>query len=187
MPLVHGKSEKAFKQNVRTLTKEIGTSPHVQSRKQALAISFAEKRRARADGGAVFEGPIVSTVPGRTDKHAMDVPSGAYFLPAETISHLGQNNTLAGLKKADEMFGPNSKHAVQGQRYMAKGGKVSSHIGSATPVNGAGGEYVISPAVVLAIGHGDIKKGHQWLDRWVLAQRKKHIKTLRGLAPPAKD
>jgi hypothetical protein len=44
MPLVSGSSPGAFKQNVRTLMGEIGKSPHVQSREQALAIAYAKQR-----------------------------------------------------------------------------------------------------------------------------------------------
>jgi hypothetical protein len=51
MPLEHSSSPAAFKRNVSTLMGEIGKSPHVQSRDQALAIAYATKRRGRADGG----------------------------------------------------------------------------------------------------------------------------------------
>jgi len=46
MPLKSGKSKKAFKMNVETLMGEVGKSPHVQSREQALAIAYAKKREA---------------------------------------------------------------------------------------------------------------------------------------------
>jgi hypothetical protein len=48
VPLVRGKSAGAFNKNVSTLMGEVGESPHVQSRKQALAIAYSEKRRAAA-------------------------------------------------------------------------------------------------------------------------------------------
>jgi hypothetical protein len=41
--------------------------------------------------------------------------------------------------------------------------------------------------MISVIGHGNIKHGHETLDKWVLKKRKEHIKTLKGLAPPAKD
>ena len=56
MPLQHSKSPKAFKSNVKTLMGEVGESPHVQSRKQALAIAYETQRRAgkkKARGGEV--------------------------------------------------------------------------------------------------------------------------------------
>jgi hypothetical protein len=57
MPLVSGSSPGAFKQNVRTLMGEVGKSPHVQSRQQALAIAYSKQRTGRADGGAVLHHP----------------------------------------------------------------------------------------------------------------------------------
>ena len=56
MPLEHGKGDAAFKRNVGTLMGEVGKSPHVQSRDQALAIAYAVKRRGHADGGPAIAG-----------------------------------------------------------------------------------------------------------------------------------
>src|SRR5215831_16340616 len=53
MPLESGSSEGAFKRNVSTLMGEIGKSPHVQSRAQALAIAYSKQRSGRAPGGYV--------------------------------------------------------------------------------------------------------------------------------------
>ncbi len=47
MPLKHSSSKKAFKSNVKTLMGEVGKSPHVQSKAQALAIAYSEKRRGK--------------------------------------------------------------------------------------------------------------------------------------------
>ena len=44
MPLKSGKSKKAFKANVKTLMNEVGKSPHVQSKAQALAIAYSKKK-----------------------------------------------------------------------------------------------------------------------------------------------
>ncbi len=174
MPLIKSKSQPAFVKNLKAELKA------GKPRAQSLAIAYAMKRRARASGGPVFEGPIVSSVPGRTDHLAADVGQNSYVIPAETVSHLGQSNTLAGLKKLEGMFGRNSKYG----RGLATGGSPSA---PGVPVNLAGGEYVISPEIVARIGGGDPKKGHAWLDKWVMSQRKKHIKTLRNLAGPAHD
>jgi hypothetical protein len=59
MPLVSGSSPEAFRQNVSTLMGEIGKSPHVQSREQALAIAYAKQRRGRAEGGDVGGSTLV--------------------------------------------------------------------------------------------------------------------------------
>jgi hypothetical protein len=50
----------------------------------------------------------------------------------------------------------------------------------------AGGEVILHPEAVEEIGHGNMKHGHDHLDKWVVEQRKKSIKTLRKLKPPVK-
>lgn len=141
--------------------------------RQAIAIALDVARRARrADGGKVHTGPITGDTPGRTDVHKMNVPDGAYVIPADIVSHMGENNTEAGLARLEHQFGGKS-------RTYAKGGSV--------PVITASGEFVISPDKVKEIGGGDLDRGHKILDRFVLLMRQKHIQTLRGLAPPAKD
>lgn len=60
--------------------------------------------------------------------------------------------------------------------------------GNHTPVDVmlSGGEYVIHPDVVRAIGKGSLKNGHAVLDAYVMHARKKEIETQRKLPPPAK-
>lgn len=136
----------------------------------------------RARGGKVHVGPIRAPHPGRTDTQEMKVPDGAYVLPSETISHLGQNNSEAGLRVAEHLFGPNGTLA----EHKSAGGKTSA-AGKPVDCVTAGGEYVIGPDVVRAIGGGDIDRGHKILDHFVMGQRKAHIRALASLAPPAKD
>lgn len=140
----------------------------------------------RASGGKVHVGPIRTRHPGRTDTEEMKVPDGAYVLPSETISHLGQNNSEAGLRIADQMFGPKSSLAQSASTARAKGGATSSQ-GKPVDCITAGGEYVIEPDIVRAIGGGDIDHGHKILDQFVMGQRKAHIQALASLAPPARD
>lgn len=198
MPLIKSKSDKAFKTNVKTLMGEVGKSPHIKSRDQALAIAYATKRRARAAGGQVHIGSIVSEVPGRTDHHPMAVPSGAYVIPAEAVSNLGENNTLAGLRKLEAMLegSPAQIRAAFGvpERPLkfARGGKTRNNAnslshGEPVPINAAGGEFVIPPDKVALLGWGDVGTGHRNLDKWVMQRRKNHIQTLKRLPPPAKD
>lgn len=199
MPLIKSKSEKAFKTNVKTLMGEVGESPHVKTRDQALAIAYATKRRARAAGGQVHIGSIVSDVPGRTDHHPMEVPSGAYVIPAEAVSNLGENNTLAGLRQLEGMLegSPAQVRAAFGVterplRTFARGGKTGNNTnglgtGEPVPINAAGGEFVIPPDKVALLGWGDVEAGHRNLDKWVMKRRKNHIQTLKRLPPPAKD
>jgi hypothetical protein len=51
----------------------------------------------------------------------------------------------------------------------------------------AGGEFILTPEEVELFGDGDLDAGHRALDAFVKSQRKKHIKTLQKLPPPAKD
>ena len=191
MPLIKSGSKQAFEKNVGTLMKDVGKSPHVQSRAQALAIAFATKRRARAEGGAVHIGPISSTVPGRTDDHPIDVAAGSYVIPAEAVSNLGENNTNAGMVKLDEVMNSSPEEirrffGATSPPSRASGGRADS-TGEPVPINAAGGEFVVPPKIVSIVGGGDVKHGHATLDAWVMKRRQNHIKTLRGLAPPAKD
>jgi hypothetical protein len=51
----------------------------------------------------------------------------------------------------------------------------------------AGGEYAIPPSVVASLGGGDITRGHDLLDNFVVLARKDLIKTLQKLPGPKKD
>jgi hypothetical protein len=46
MPLKRGKSNATREANARTLIAEVGKSPHVKSKAQAIAISYAVQRRS---------------------------------------------------------------------------------------------------------------------------------------------
>ncbi len=192
MPLNKSGTKTAFKENVKTLLGEVGQSPHVQSRSQALAVAYS-LRKQRADGGGVHVGPISSTVPGRTDDHPMDVASGSYVIPSECVSNLGENNTNAGMVKLHEVLSgtPEQIRKFFGAKPPARavGGKTERYNGeiSPVPINAAGGEFIVPPNIISIVGYGDLKQGHATLDKWVMSKRKQHIKTLRGLSPPAKD
>ena len=56
-------------------------------------------------------GPIHSSVAGRTDHLPMKVPSGAYVLPADIVSALGEGNTMAGFKVIKSIFNAPSVRA----------------------------------------------------------------------------
>ena len=47
LPLKKSSSKKAFRANVEQLMSDVGKSPHVQSKAQALAIAYSEKERAK--------------------------------------------------------------------------------------------------------------------------------------------
>lgn len=66
------------------------------------ALPWYVRNEARS---MLHTGPIKSPVAGRTDHIPLKVPSGSYVLPADHVSHMGQNNTEAGLLRAAHMFG----------------------------------------------------------------------------------
>jgi len=118
---------------------------------------------------------VVGDTGGRADKVDTSVPDGTYVIPSETVSHLGENNTMAGMKVLQKMF----PHSSPKKARRAEGG--------AMPVAIADGEFCVSPEDVSRIGGGDIEHGHRVLDNWVMQMRKDHIKTLSRLDPPVKD
>lgn len=181
--------------------------------KQAIAVALSTARKyGKAGGGASTianmamkgstiklgrEGILNSTIPGRTDKLPMKVKAGSYVLPADIPSALGQGNTLAGGEILKKMFntGPYGMAPMKGgrgsirPRLKADGGEAEppedegdDHV----PIIAAGGEYIIPPEVVQDIGHGNMKAGHDVLDKFVLKIRKHHIETLKKLPGPKK-
>lgn len=152
-------------------------------------------------------GPIHSSVAGRTDHLPMHVPSGSYVIPADIISAMGEGNTMAGFKKAKIIFGgtPYSGKTepyggVKGAPYGMAGGPYGSSGGPYSPprlaeggdvppvpIIAAGGEYVLSPAQVRAVGDGDMELGHKVLDEFVKRMRAETINTLKKLPGPKKD
>lgn len=143
-------------------------------------------------------GPIHSPVAGRTDHLPMNVPSGSYVIPADIISAMGEGNTMAGFKIARRMFSSHPYWQESKQPYqsgaMPYGGGTTpygAHMaeGGTAPVEivAAGGEYVIHPKDVTALGGGDIDHGHAILDNFVTGYRKKTIDTLKKLPGPKRD
>lgn len=261
MPLDNSGTNAAFKRNVSTLMDEVGESPHVQSRAQALAIAYS-KKRGRAIGGSVVDapdssvtgmvppmslgspsplppmgvaggvqqmagggglmgvapgpkirapnmtkGPILSTVPGRTDAHQTHVPSGSYVIPADIVSGRGQGNTLAGADTLQKLFkmgpygsslsGPygSKAPAIKMGKKLADGGVAPEEEEAPQEeqeeipvrVNLAGGEIVVPPENLMEIVHGDLKRAHEIMDAWVIAERKALRKTLAKLPGPVKE
>lgn len=162
----------------------------------------------------IHSGPIRAPVAGRTDHLPIHVPAGAYVIPADIISGMGEGNTDAGFKVAKTIFsapfyggapkaqpygGPTSPYGQNPKRpygqtvaspygmglpAKAEGGEVEEE---AAPIVAAGGEYVIHPEDVRWIGGGDLDAGHQQLDAFVKLYRKNLIDTLKKLPGPKKD
>jgi hypothetical protein len=202
MPLQHGSSQKTISNNIR----EMIHAGHPQD--QAVAAALNTARNTKAQGGhtvttqtnmptpkiKAHSGPIHSLVAGRTDHLPMHVASGAYVIPADIISAMGEGNTMAGFKSAKQVFGggPYASGGIYGQGKTPYGAEMPKAGGGAVdnevvPIVAAGGEYVIHPMDVVRIGGGDLDYGHKILDSFVKKMRAKTIDTLKKLPGPKKD
>ena len=169
MPLKQGSSQKTISANIAEMVR----AGHPQN--QAIAAALSSARKKRAAGGAVSDkihvGPIHSPVAGRTDHLPVNVPSGSYVIPADIISAMGEGNTMAGFRVANNVFG------------MQEAGDQPP-----TEVIVAGGEYIITPENVRdRVGGGDIDRGHKNLDDFILRYREMTVQTLKNLPGPKKD
>lgn len=157
-------------------------------------------QRAAAQRLSFAGGMLNSPVPGRTDKLNLTVPAGSYVVPSSVVSFLGQDNSMAGAGVLDAMFsmGPGgtklSRHRFRSPRArmgrrspkpFAEGGDVNG-AGEPTPIQAAGGEYIIPPEALLE-KFGDLDYAHKVMDQFVHQTRQKHIKTLKKLPGPERD
>ena len=167
-----------------------------------MPYSMAEpwfERKAPISAYAPTSGFYNTAGPGRTDNIGNLVPSGAYILPADVVSGLGEGNSLAGKSVIDKMFHsepqgieapklthgrgvgiPSAPREFSEKNGFAKGG-TAKHV----PIITAGGEYMLTPEVIIK-KFGSLDRGHKILDSWVLHMRKKNIKDLKGLKGPVK-
>lgn len=160
-------------------------------------------------------GLVGSAIPGRTDRLDKNVLSGSYVIPADVVAGLGEGNTLAGAHLTEMMFGtgPHGVHMPRGgggrgapsppsafheqQSYSAGGEVGPGQVG----ITVAGGEVILPPHVIAyhpklgGLNPADtnpqhykkaLKHGHDILDKFVVNERSKHIKTLKGLPAPKK-
>ncbi len=187
----------------------------VKNPKQAVAIAMNMARRhGRAYGGqAPFTGQspwwvrseargmthvgaIHGAVAGRTDHVPLSVPNGAYVLPAEHVSHIGEGNTMAGFRHLNRMFPithgrgapspPGAPRPLSPGKSLFKAGGVVGEGDDGVEIMAASGEYVIDPEEVREIGNGNIGHGHDVLDAWVNKLKDEQISVLKKLPGPAK-
>lgn len=133
-----------------------------------------------------------SSVPGRTDKLPLKVPSGSYVLPADVVAGLGQGNSNAGAQSIIKSITSGKFKAPKLpigklKKMPFKSGFAFGGTIKEVPIMAAGGEVVIHPEGVADIGHGDLDHGHRFLDDWVVEQRRKQIKQLKTLKPPVRE
>lgn len=130
--------------------------------------------------GGIVTGPLHSDVPGRTDALPIDVPEGSYVIPADVVSALGQGNTAAGQKAVSALT---KRKGMVRHKAIPRPTKAD---GGAIPIAAAGGEHVIPPADVSALGDGDMELGHEILDEFVKTIRAEYTKHLASLPGPRK-
>jgi hypothetical protein len=203
MPLSPGHDRATVSKNIR----EMVAAGYPQ--KQAVAASLDNARRhpraaRRAVGGLAPEyignwwepkpndpmiehGLITGQTPGRADRRDFQVPSGAYVIPADIVSGLGEGNTLAGAAKLDGMFANELQNEVpEDDKPGLRLGGIPRMPGAPVPVRLSDGEYVVSPKHVAALGFGNLRHGHNTLDSYIRQMRPEHIKTLKKLPGPVK-
>lgn len=147
-----------------------------------IADGHPEQFAMQEQQGVLHAGPLKSQVPGRTDQLPISVARGAFVIPADVVSALGEGNTEAGNNILDQMF------SAHGSTDALRPRSSNTHRfaqGGVVPIIAAGGEYVVDPESVANIGGGDMEAGHQIMDQFVKNVRAKTIKLLQSLPPPA--
>ena len=167
---------------------------------QGMEDPWFEKREA-SNIAAYHPGGLYNTAgAGRTDNITNLVPAGAYVMPADVVSGLGEGNTLAGAAVLDKMFhsmphGVEAPHITHGRGVgipssprpfnenteFAKGG----HTNVKVPIVAAGGEFVVHPSAIIK-KFGSLKRGHQVLDKFVVHVRNKTANEMKRLPGPQK-
>jgi len=161
---------------------------------------WTRQEARQADTSNMGGGFLAGTTGGRADSIKTAAPGGAYVLPADVIAGLGDGNSLAGARVMDEILrsgphgtpqvrqgrgmGPPRPPSMRGEGSFYRAGGIKSSPEAPTPVKLSHGEYLVAPHHVLAIGGGDMEKGHRVLDHFVMAVRQRYAKRLQSLPPP---
>jgi hypothetical protein len=149
-----------------------------------------------------------SSIPGRTDRIPMRAAPGSYVLPADVVSGLGQGNTHAGARMWGQAIMAAAGPAGASTMGMRRGSipkatvprkMTSGTLGTLTkgfaqggetdddgyvPIVTAGGEMLIDPEIVAALGNGSEMLGKRTLAQSVLKVRKQVIDDLKKLPRP---
>ena len=113
---------------------------------------------------------------GQDDNVHVDLPHGSFVLDANTVSAVGDGNSVAGKKKIREML--NQLNAGIGE---------ITHETRLVPAAISSGEFTIYPHHVSALGGGDLSKGHKKLKSFVKKIRKDKKMNVLDIPPEAKD
>lgn len=148
------------------------------SRNISAALSNARKK---ASGGRV--GAVNGSTGGRADKLPIKAPAGAFVVPADIVSSLGQGNTLSGQKKLEARFPKSKMTGAIGSKMKAPAGMGFAK-GGAVPIRISDGEFIVSPEHVATLGDGDIDHGHKILSAFVKHTRAKTISHLKTIPDP---
>ncbi len=165
MPLVKSGSNKAISSNI----KEMRSAGHPQNRSVAAAMQIADKYRT---AGRQTVGPLMGATGGRADKLPLDVPDHSHVIPADVVAALGQGNSTKGMEVLARMFPPDKAEAIKGR---------------AVKIMASDGEFIVTPSNVLKKGNGNIEKGHEVLDHFIVHTRKRNIQHLKNLPGPSRD
>ena len=189
-------------------------NPSERAKGTATRFALSMLKRPHFAGGGPVTGPLLGYEGGRTDTLPVSVPSGSYVVPADVVSGMpgAQGNSLAGhaaltklfnslplspdeapygassprLSKSRTMPGLVSEHRLM-EKGLASGGKTKGHDHEPVPILAAAGEHVVPPEIVKRIGLGNLKRGHEILDQFVMEVRKRNIADLKKLPKPAKN
>jgi hypothetical protein len=127
---------------------------------------------------------VQSETPGRTDRIPMTARAGSYILPADVVSGLGQGNTAAGAKMWADVL---KLHMPKPQSKMPPiPGYAAGGVDDSSDIVVAGGEVVVSPECVAAIGGGDPEAGKEVLNKAVLGVRQQVAEHNKNLPGPVK-
>lgn len=129
------------------------------------------KRVAEAARRRLAVGALTGKTDGRADKLPVTLPAGAYVIPADIVSALGEGNTAAGFGKLDARFPGGKRRAVK-----RDGGAVEAIVSD--------GEFIVAPGEVRKLGGGDLDRGHAALDLFVKGTRAAHIRRLQQIPDP---
>jgi hypothetical protein len=178
-------------------------SPYPQMWQPMAAGGTPWEVRAESRGMIPHSGFIPGTSGGRSDTVPMSVKKGAYVVPADIVSALGDGNSQAGASKLASKFGapygapmpkigrapkPHfmgiQKTAKPIRQRFANGG-IDGDQSPVADIIASHGEFVLSPEQLEA-RFGSLDLAHEAMDKFVENVRKKNAKISRKLPGPKK-